>query len=112
MLFVIKKDSLLKKKKKLNFSFLRAKLVEEDEEQEETEEKAMFFSRLVDFANGRLRFDRSPVAVNLWTYLSKVHFLFISLGVSTVFVVDRGVLKGVIKRNYFLGLNNEKEYRN
>ena len=107
MLFVIKKDSLLKKKKKLNFSFLRAKLVEE-----ETEEKAMFFSRLVDFANGRLRFDRSPVAVNLWTYLSKVHFLFISLGVSTVFVVDRGVLKGVIKRNYFLGLNNEKEYRN
>lgn len=88
------------------------KLVAEEEDEDELEEKAMFFSRIVDFAHSRIKFDRSPISVNLWTYLSKIHFLFISLGVSTIFVVDRGVLKGVIKRNYFLGLNNEKEYRN
>ncbi len=84
----------------------------EEEFIEEIEEKTCFFSRIVDFASSGLKFDRSPISVNLWTYLSKIHYLFITLGVSTVFVVDRGVLKGVIKRNYFLGLNNEKEYRN
>lgn len=91
---------------------MRAKLAQEEEAQEEQDEKTMFFARLVDFANSRLKFDRSPISINLWTYLSKVHFLFVALGVSTIFVVDRGVLKGVIKRNHFLGLNNEKEYRN
>ena len=91
---------------------MREKFVADDEAFEAIEEKGIFFSRIVDFANSLLKFDRSPISVNLWTYLSKIHYLFIMLGVSTIFVVDRGVLKGVIKRNYFLGLNNEKEYRN
>lgn len=95
----------------MDFYFLREKF-EVEENSDEIEEKAIFFSKVVDFANSFLKFDRSPVSVNLWTYLSKIHFLFITLGVSTIFVLDRGVLKGVIKKNYFLGLNNEKEYRN
>lgn len=76
------------------------------------EKKEEFFSKIIDYANKLLHFDRSPVSVNLSAHLSKVHYLFIMLGISTVFVIDKGVLKGVIKRNYFLGLNNKKEYRN
>lgn len=74
------------------------------------EEKKMFFSRKIDFSDPILCLDRSPVIVNPSTNLCKVHYLFIALGVSTIFVIDKGILKGVIKRNYFLGINSNKIY--
>ena len=74
------------------------------------EEKKIFFSRKIDFSDPILYLDRSPAIVTPSTNLCKVHYLFVALGVSTIFVVEKGVLKGVIKRNYFLGLNANKVY--
>ena len=76
------------------------------------EEKKSFFSRKIDFSNMFLNLDRSPAIVNPSTNLCKVHYLVIALGVSTVFVVDKGTLMGVIKKNHLLGLNNNKSYAN
>ncbi len=76
------------------------------------EEKKNFFSRKIDYSNPVLNLDRSPVIVNPSTNLCKVHYLFIVLGISTVFVVDKGVLLGLIKKNHLLGLNNNKTYAN
>lgn len=74
------------------------------------EEKALFFSRKIDFSDPILCLDRSPVIITPSTNLCKVHYLFIALGVSTIFVIEKGILKGVIKRNYFLGLNMNKVF--
>ena len=74
------------------------------------EEKKQFFARKMDFSDPLLNLDRSPAIVTPSTNLCKVHYLFVALGVSTIFVVEKGVLKGVIKRNYFLGLNANKVY--
>lgn len=74
------------------------------------EEKKQFFARKMDFSDPILNLDRSPAIVTPSTNLCKVHYLFVALGVSTIFVVEKGVLKGVIKRNYFLGLNANKVY--
>ena len=74
------------------------------------EEKKIFFSRKIDFSDPILNLDRSPAIVTLSTNLCKVHYMFVALGVSTIFVIEKGILKGVIKRNYFLGLNANKIY--
>lgn len=74
------------------------------------DEKKQLFSRKIDFSDPILNLDRSPAIVTPSTNLCKVHYLFVALGVSTIFVIEKGVLKGVIKRNYFLGLNANKIY--
>ena len=66
----------------------------------------MFFKKNIDFANLILNFDRSPVCINIDTNLTKVHFLFNSLNISTIFVLDdKSFLQGIIKRNSFIDLN-------
>jgi signal-transduction protein with cAMP-binding, CBS, and nucleotidyltransferase domain len=48
-----------------------------------------------------LEFDSAPLSVQESTYLSKVHFLFLMLGLSQLFVTLRGRLSGVITRESF-----------
>ena len=81
-----------------------------DNEAGSMEEKKSFFNRKIDFSDNVLGLDRSPITVNPSTNLCKIHYLIIALGISTIFIAEKGCLKGVIKRNYFLGLNANKIY--
>ena len=83
-------------------------LAAEGYQEQNHEEIYLFFNRKIDFPDPVLNFDRSPMMINPSTNLAKVHFLFITLGVSTLFVCEKGVLLGIIKKNIFLGLNLKK----
>ena len=68
-------------------------------------EKREFFQKKIEFSSRILEFDRSPICVNLHTYLSKIHYLFLQLGIFTVYVVENSQLMGIINKSDFLRLN-------
>lgn len=69
---------------------------------------ANFFNKKINFDEETLKFDRSPVCIDPYMHLCKVHFLFIQLTISTIFVKEYGVLQGIIKKKYFFSLDVKK----
>lgn len=66
-----------------------------------------FLDKDINLMDPLLKFDPSPLTVNLTMNLCKLHYLFINLGVSTIFVIEDGVLQGIIKKTHFLELNTQ-----
>ena len=66
-----------------------------------------FIEKTIDFDDLALKFDSSPLTVNPTLNLCKLHFLFINLGVNTIFIIDQGILLGVINKYYLLSLSQK-----
>ena len=73
---------------------------------EENEEIRKIFSKNVDFSSELLNADDSPFSINESTPLSKIHFLFIMLGLNQVYVIKKGILVGMISRESFTKSRN------
>ena len=73
---------------------------------EENEEIRKIFSKNVDFSSELLNADDSPFSINESTPLSKIHFLFIMLGLNQVYVIKKGILVGMINRESFTKSRN------
>ena len=63
-----------------------------------------FWSSKIDFNDPILEFDEAPLYVNSKFQLSKLHFLFANLGITHVFVEDKGITLGYITKNEFIKL--------
>ena len=50
--------------------------------------------------------DEAPITVHKQTQLARVHFILIMLGVPQLYVVEEGILTGIISRDDFLQFNN------
>jgi chloride channel 2 len=70
-------------------------------EEEELEEVAKFMDNDVDIHYKMLGADDSPFSITESTPLAKIHFLFIMLGLTQVYVTKRGELVGIITRDAF-----------
>lgn len=60
-----------------------------------------FWNNKVDFRSPVLHISKSPTFVPLNTSLAKVHFLFLLLGLSQIYITDQGKLEGIINRDTF-----------
>jgi chloride channel 2 len=60
-----------------------------------------FWETKVDFKSPVLHISKSPTFVPLNTSLAKIHFLFLLLGLSQIYITDRGKLEGTINRETF-----------
>jgi len=60
-----------------------------------------FWSNKVDFRSPVLHISKSPTFVPLNISLAKVHFLFLLLGLSQIYITDQGKLEGIINRDTF-----------
>lgn len=67
--------------------------------------KSEFWYTKIDYNHEFLDIDKSPFAIMSETPLTKVHFLFLMLSISQLFVTRKGVVIGVISKNEFLSLN-------
>lgn len=52
-----------------------------------------------------MQFDRSPFTENEDTQVSKVHYLFVILGILQIYITQKGQITGVITRKSFLEIN-------
>jgi len=52
-----------------------------------------------------LKFNKCPLTVSSCTPIAKVHFLFMMLGVHTIFIIDDGRLQGFITKECLLKLS-------
>lgn len=73
-------------------------LHEEDEEEEVT----TFMNSEIDINYRMLGTDDSPFSITESTPLAKIHFLFIMLGLTQVYVTRKGELTGIITREIFV----------
>lgn len=64
-----------------------------------------FWSFEVDFEAEVLHLDKAPLSIPENTPLAKVHFLFIMLGLTQLYVVRGGKLVGIISRDSFINHN-------
>lgn len=71
-------------------------------DEEEDEEIRKFLEAPADLSNGLIHIDDAPLSIPETTPLAKVHFLFIMLGLTQIYVTKRGVLIGVISRDNFI----------
>ena len=60
-----------------------------------------FWSEEVDFDDPILAIDTAPLTVAESTSLSRVHFMFLMLGLSQLYITLRGRLSGMISRDTF-----------
>lgn len=60
-----------------------------------------FWNNKVDFKSPVLHISKSPTFVPVNTSLAKVHFLFLLLGLSQIYITDQGKLEGIIIRDTF-----------
>jgi len=60
-----------------------------------------FWGNRVDFKSPVLHISKSPTFVPLNTSLAKIHFLFLLLGLSQIYITDQGRLEGIINRETF-----------
>lgn len=60
-----------------------------------------FWNNKVDFRSPVLHVSKSPTFVPVNTSLAKVHFLFLLLGLSQIYITDQGRLEGIINRETF-----------
>ena len=61
-----------------------------------------FWETKIDWEHECIEIDRAPFTLLLETPLAKIHFLFTMLNISKLFVIDEGVLVGIITKNEFL----------
>lgn len=54
--------------------------------------------------DSELEIEKFPITVKSSINLCKIHYLYMSLGVSCLYVVDDGIFKGVITRKKFFEL--------
>ena len=65
-------------------------------------ENRAFWNRALKFEDEQLDFNSSPLTIQPWFQLSKLQYLFATLGCTCVFVVDKGKLVGLITKEDFL----------
>jgi len=85
---------------KQNSVELKAQLESLNEEQIEAIQA--FWSTPIDFNDPILLVDKAPIIVMENSPMAKIHFLFMMLGISSLCVIDKGVIKGVITKNEFI----------
>ncbi|CAG9323361.1 unnamed protein product [Blepharisma stoltei] len=68
----------------------------------EMKEVDSFLSTPVEFSSDILQLDDSPLSIPENTPLVKVHFLFMMLGLTQIYVAYRGKLMGVVSKEMFL----------
>lgn len=61
-----------------------------------------FWETPVDFDDAALQVEKSPFIVMEETPMSKIHFLFLMLGINSLAVVEEGVIVGIITKNEFI----------
>lgn len=71
-------------------------------EEEELEEVTNFMNSPIDLNYKMLGTDDAPFSINESTPLAKIHFLFIMLGLTQVYITKRGELVGIITRDIFV----------
>ena len=76
-------------------------------EEEELDEVAEFMNQSVDINYKMLGTDDSPFSITESTPLAKIHFLFIMLGLTQVYVTKKGELVGIITRDIFVKKINQ-----
>ena len=80
------------------------KIIENPDFQIEAEVKKEvddFLSAQVDFRSPVLHISKSPTFVPINTSLAKVHFLFLLLGLSQIYITNHGKLEGIMNRDTF-----------
>jgi CBS domain-containing protein len=65
---------------------------------------AEFWNTPVDLKSPALVTDNAPLSVSEHTPLAKVHYLFLMLGLSQLYITHKGALKGIITRDSFIKL--------
>ncbi len=65
---------------------------------------AEFWNTPVDLKSPGLVTDNAPLSVSEHTPLAKVHYLFLMLGLSQLYITHKGALKGIITRDSFIKL--------
>lgn len=65
---------------------------------------AEFWNTPIDLKSPALVVDHAPLSVPEHTPLAKVHYLFLMLGLSQLYITHKGALKGVITRDSFIKL--------
>ncbi|OMJ88754.1 hypothetical protein SteCoe_9216 [Stentor coeruleus] len=71
-------------------------------EEEEVEEVTEFMNNPINISQRSLAVDDSPFSITESTPLAKIHFLFIMLGLTQVYVTKKGELVGIITRDIFV----------
>jgi hypothetical protein len=61
-----------------------------------------FWSTEIEWENEHIERDTAPFTLLEQTSLAKIHFLFTMLNVSKIFVINEGLLVGIITKNEFL----------
>lgn len=65
---------------------------------------AEFWNTAIDFKSPALVIDHAPLSVIKHTPLAKVHYLFLMLGLSQLYITNKGAIEGVITRDSFIKL--------
>ena len=76
-------------------------MVDEPVPEEVKEEVDKFWNAKVAFKSPVLHISKSPTFVPMNTSLAKIHFLFLLLGLSQIYITDQGRLEGIINRETF-----------
>ena len=61
----------------------------------------LFWSIAVDFSSPYLKLDKSPISVQENTSLYKIHYMFLMLGLTQLYITKEFKLAGVVYRHYF-----------
>lgn len=61
-----------------------------------------FWNLKIDWTSVHLETDKAPFSVTEYTQMAKLHFLFTMLNITQVFVVNLGVMVGVITKTSFI----------
>lgn len=88
---------------------MHEKILSPLKDSEENLNKENFLKLNIDFEHSAMNFDASPLCIQSNMVLSKVHYLFIHLGVSSIYVTEKNELLGIIKKTDFLNLNTHKK---
>lgn len=72
------------------------------ENQLEHDEAEEFWKTPINWESHHIQSDKAPFTLLLDTPLAKIHFLFTMLNISQLFVIDEGVLVGIITKHEFL----------
>lgn len=65
---------------------------------------AEFWNSPIDLKSPALIIDHAPLSVPEHTPLAKVHYLFLMLGLSQLYITHKGAIKGLITRDSFIKL--------
>ena len=78
-----------------------------EEENEGKKQVDDFWNEPIDWKDKNVNVELAPFTLLDQTPLAKVHFLFTMLNVSQIFVINEGVLVGIITKKEFLGRKHQ-----